>query len=82
MIVMEKSIKRLKYTKGRKTTNTAKTVISPKRKSNKIKRGKRSRKPRVVNRNSFDEIIEDVVMDMQNSNHLGKKKNVNFYFCK
>jgi hypothetical protein len=82
MIVIEKSIKRLKYNMGRKTKNTAETVKSPKRKANKIKRGKRSRKPRVVYRNSIDEIIEDVVMDVQNSNHLGQKKNVNYYFCK
>jgi hypothetical protein len=32
MIAIQKSIKRLKYTKGRKRTNTAKTVKSPPKK--------------------------------------------------
>jgi hypothetical protein len=65
MILIQKSIKRLKYTKERRRRNTAKIVKSPIRKANKTKRGKRS-KPRVVNRNSIDEIIEDVMMDLQN----------------
>jgi hypothetical protein len=55
----------LKYTKERRRRNTAKIVKSPIRKANKTKRGKRS-KPRVVNRNSIDQIIEDVMMDVQN----------------
>jgi hypothetical protein len=64
MIAKQKSIKRLQYTKGKKSPSTIKSVKTLKKKRKKNKIGTRSIKPV---KNSVDTVIEEVEWVMLNN---------------